>query len=62
MLFVLLKESSDTKCDLELLEWTPRLCLCFWPYDMSLISNTFILTMYSVINCLLFMPNLVMQN
>ena len=37
----ILEETSNAKSELVLLEWTPRLCLCFVVYDMRLV-NTFI--------------------
>ena len=39
-----------------LLEWIPRLYLCFVLYDMRLV-NTFIITIYGVLNYLLRKPN-----
>ena len=48
MLYVL-KETSNAKSELVLLEWTPCLCLCFVLYGIRLV-NTFIVAMYGVIN------------
>ena len=52
----ILKETSNAKSELVLLEWTPRLCLRFVLYDMSLV-NTFIIALYGVMNYLLHSPN-----
>ena len=54
----ILKETSNAKSEFVLLEWTPRLCLCFVLYDMGLV-NTFIIVMYDVMNYWLLRPNLV---
>ena len=45
----ILKETSNAKSDLVLLEWTPRLCLRFVLYDMRLV-NTFIIAICGVMN------------
>ena len=52
----ILKETSNAKSDLVLLEWTPRLCLRFVLYDMRLVN---IIAMYGVMNQLFLMPNLI---
>ena len=44
------------KSELVFLEWTPRLCLRFGLYDMSLV-NTFIIAMHGVMNYSLHVPN-----
>ena len=54
----ILKETSNAKSELVLLEWTPRLCLLFVLYNMRLVS-TFIIAMYGVMNNLLLVPNLI---
>ena len=54
----ILKETSNVKSELVLLEWTPRLCLHFVLYDMRLV-NTFIIAMYGVMNNSLLVPNLI---
>ena len=48
----MLKETSNAKYELLVLEWTPRLCLRFVIFDMRLV-NTFIIFMYGVMNYLL---------
>ena len=54
----ILKETSNAKSELVLLEWTPRLCLRFVLSDMSML-NTFIVAMYDVMYYTLLMPTLV---
>ena len=54
----IVKETSNAKFKLVLLGWTPCLCLCFVLNDKR-IFNTFIITMYGVMNYSLLMPNLV---
>ena len=54
----ILNETSNAKSELMSLEWTPRLCLRFVLYDIRLV-NTFIITMYGVVNFSLPLPNLV---
>ena len=58
MMVYILKETSNAKSELVLLELTPGLCQCFVLYDMRLV-NTFITAMYGVMNCSLLMPVLV---
>ena len=53
---IILTETSNAKSEPVLLEWTPRLCLRFVLYDMSLV-NTFIIAIYSVMNYSLHIPN-----
>ena len=53
-----LKEISNAKSELVLLEWTPRLCLHFVLYDMKLV-NTFIIAMHGFLNYSLLMLNAV---
>ena len=45
----ILKETSNAKSQLVLLEWTPCLCLRFVLYDMRL-GNTFIIAMIILYN------------
>ena len=59
----ILKETSNEKSELVLLEWTPRLCLVFVLYNTRLVT-TFIIAMYGVRSihslchmCLYFMQN-----
>ena len=52
----ILKGTSNAKSELVLLEWTPRLCLCFVLYYMCLV-NTFIIALYGVMNYSLHMSN-----
>ena len=54
--FNILKETSNEKSELVLLEWTARLCRHFVLCDMSLV-NTFIIAIYDVMNYLLHVPN-----
>ena len=54
----LTKETSSAKSELVLMEWAPRLCLCFVLYDMRLV-NTFIIAKYCVMNYSLVIPNTV---
>ena len=52
----ILKNTSNAKSELVLLEWTPRLCLRFVLYDMSLV-NIFIIAMFGVMNYSLHVPS-----
>ena len=54
----ILKETYNAKSELALLEWTLHLCLRFVLYHMRLV-NTFIISMYGIVNYLLIMPKLV---
>ena len=54
----ILKETSNAKSELVLLEWIPCLYLCFVVYDMRPV-NTFFIAMYGVINYMLLTPNMV---
>ena len=45
----ILKETSNAKYEVVLLEWTPHLSLCFVLYDMRPV-NTFDTAMYGVMN------------
>ena len=54
--FNILKETSNEKSELVLLEWTARLRRHFVLCDMSLV-NTFIIAIYDVMKYLLHVPN-----
>ena len=54
----ILKETSNAKSELVLLERTPRLCLRFVLYGMRLV-NTFSISNFGVMNYSLLMPNLI---
>ena len=55
-IYYILKETSNAKSELMLLEWAPLLCLCFVQYDMRFINNL-IIAMYDIMNYSLLMPN-----
>ena len=58
MVASILKETSNAKSELVLLEWTPRSRQPFVLNDIRLV-NIFIIAMYGIMNYSLLMPNLV---
>ena len=54
----ILKETSNAKSELLVIEWTPRLCLCFVLFHMRLV-NIYIIAINGVMNYSLLRPNVV---